>query len=55
MITKRLYSALVRSHLVYYVQFWAACYKREIKLLERLQQTAMNRVKGLEHLSYEEG
>ncbi|KAK4814245.1 hypothetical protein QYF61_012741 [Mycteria americana] len=30
-------------------------YKTEIKLLERLQQTAMKMVKGLEHLSCEEG
>jgi len=54
MITKYLYSVLVGPRQVYCVQFWAAHYNREIKLLERVQQTAMKMIKGWDHLSCEE-
>ncbi|GAB0175516.1 mitochondrial enolase superfamily member 1 [Grus japonensis] len=49
-----LYSALLRPHLEFCVQFWAPQFKKDMDILKKFQQKTMKMIKSLEHLSNEE-
>jgi len=45
---------LMRPHQEYCIQVWGPQHKKNVVLLEQVQRIATNKIKGLEHLSYEE-
>ena len=49
-----LYSALARPHLEYSFQVWGPQYRKDVELLERVQSTAMEMIRGMEHFSYKD-
>jgi len=49
-----LYKSLVRPHLEYCCQVWSPHYIKDVKLLEGVQRSATELIKGMEKFHYEE-
>ena len=48
------YSALVRSHLEYFVQLWSSQHRNDMDLLKQIQRRASKMIKRMEHVFCEE-
>ena len=48
------HSAFVRAHLEYYISIWDPQHKKDVELLDEVQERAMEMTRGLVHCSYEE-
>ncbi|PKU42651.1 hypothetical protein llap_7043 [Limosa lapponica baueri] len=53
-VTLPLYSDPLRPHLVYCVQLWGPEHRKDMGLVEQVQQSAMKMIRGLEYLFYED-
>jgi len=53
-VTLPLCSALVRPHLGYRGPFWAPHYKKNMDILELVQQRAMKMTEDMKHMTFKE-